>query len=216
MGRVRAKSSVRSTVAAIELLLQLGATSIVSACNSVSASLAVSLFDTLSLAPDRLIEMVGPTATHFKGSPARILLAATPATISSEIYQHAFLMLGKRIDTLAIADLAGAIEAGENIEKIEGIIKDAFASVKREDYDVLILGCTHYPLVLSSFTRVLGAGIEIYDPAEAVGERVKQQLWPREVAEGKMRFLISRDSDSFRARVAEFFPESEASIEVLD
>src|SRR5580704_17633887 len=69
------------TVAAIERLQKAGATSIVSACNSVSASLAVSLFDTLALAPGNLIEMVGPTVSYFKHSTLRLLLAATPATI---------------------------------------------------------------------------------------------------------------------------------------
>jgi glutamate racemase len=76
------------TVRAIELLQKRGAESIVSACNSVSASLAISLFDALSLAPGHLIEMVGPTVSAFKDSPERILLTATPATIGSEIYQN--------------------------------------------------------------------------------------------------------------------------------
>src|SRR5262249_29763383 len=71
------------TVKAIELLKSRGAESVVSACNSVSASLAVSLFDALSLSPERLIEMVGPTVSSFKGSNARTLLVATPATIQS-------------------------------------------------------------------------------------------------------------------------------------
>src|SRR3989344_6221172 len=74
------------TVRAIELLQKRGAESIVSACNSVSASLAVSLFDALSITPTQLIEMVGPTVASFRNSDARILLCATPATIRSEVY----------------------------------------------------------------------------------------------------------------------------------
>lgn len=90
------------TVRAIELLQKRGAGSIVSACNSVSASLAISLFDALSLTPTQLIEMVGPTVATFKNSSARLLLAATPATIGSEIYQNAFRMIGKEVETIAI------------------------------------------------------------------------------------------------------------------
>src|SRR3989338_4503180 len=85
------------TVRAIELLQNRGADNIVSACNSVSASLAVSLFDALSLTPPQLIEMVGPTVSSFKNSSARLLLVATPAPIQSEIYQNAFRMIGKDI-----------------------------------------------------------------------------------------------------------------------
>src|ERR1700691_5454183 len=76
------------TIAAIRLLQARGATSIVSACNSVSASLAVSLYDALDLAPDRLIEMVGPTVSALRDVEG-ILLAATPATNESGIYQNA-------------------------------------------------------------------------------------------------------------------------------
>lgn len=203
------------TVNAISLLQARGAGSIVSACNSVSASLAVSLFDSLSLMPEHLIEMVGPTVSFFKGSPAKLLLAATPATIGSEIYQNAFRMIGKDIETVAIPDLARAIEFGAPEEEIEHIIRDAFAHVRPSDFDTLILACTHYPLVAHVFERVLGA-VPLFDPAHAVGDRVKSQLWPREVGEGTTRFVISADSPVFRDRVAELMPLGGFSIEVID
>lgn len=203
------------TVRAIELLQKRGAESIVSACNSVSASLAVSLFDALSLAPTQLIEMVGPTVSAFKNSSARILLTATPATISSEIYQNAFRMIGKEIATVDIPDLAAAIEFGKSEKEIEQVIRDAFADVSLQNFDVLILACTHYPLVAEIFKRVLGS-LPLFDPALAVGERVKKQLWPREVGDGTTRFVISKDSQPFRDRVAELLSGGAFSIEVLD
>lgn len=202
------------TVRAIELLQKRGAESIVSACNSVSASLAVSLFDALSLAPTQLIEMVGPTVSSFKNSSARLLLAATPATIESEIYQNAFRMIGKDVETVAIPDLAPAIEFGNSEKEIEQIIRDAFAEVPLQNFDVLILACTHYPLVQHLFERVLGS-LPLYDPALAVGERVKKQLWPREVADGTTHFIISKDSQTFRDRAGKL-AKGKISIEVLD
>jgi len=203
------------TIHAIELLQKRGATSIVSACNSVSAALAVSLFDALSLAPSELIEMVGPTVSSFKNSSAQLLLAATPATINSEIYQNAFRMLGKEVATVAISDLASAIEFGSTEEEIERIIRDAFADMRLADFDVLILACTHYPLVAPVFARVFGS-VPLFDPATAVAARVKKQLWPREVGDGTTRFIISADSPHFRARIARLALASEPVIEVLD
>lgn len=202
------------TVRAIELLQKRGATSIVSACNSVSASLAVSLLDALSLAPDHLIEMVGPTVGSFRDSSARLLLAATPATINSEIYQNAFRMIGKDVGTLAIPDLASAIEFGAKEEEIERIIRDAFADTRLDNFDAVVLACTHYPLVTHVFERVLGP-VPLYDPASEVGERVKRRLWPREVGDGTVRFLISKDSPHFRDRIASL-GFSAASVEVVD
>lgn len=203
------------TVHAIELLQKRGAGSIVSACNSVSASLAVSLFDALSIAPTHLIEMVGPTVSYFKNSSARLLLTATQATIESGVYQNAFHMIGKEIETVAIPDLASAIEFGKSEEEIEHIIRNAFKNVKFDEFDVLILACTHYPLVTEVFKRVLGS-VRLFDPALAIGERVKKRLWPREVGDGNTHFIISKDSQPFRDRVTQFFPKSEFTIEVLD
>ena len=92
------------TVRAIQFLQSRGATSIVSACNSVSASLAVSLFDVLSLLPTQLVEMIGPTVAQFRNSDARIMLCATPATIQSELYQQAFQMVGVGAERLSVGD----------------------------------------------------------------------------------------------------------------
>jgi len=203
------------TVHAIELLQKRGAESIVSACNSVSASLAVSLFDALSLTPAQLIEMVGPTVSAFKGSSARVLLVATQATVNAEIYQNAFRMIGKEVKVLAIPDLASAIEFGSSDEEIETIIRNVFREVTPSDYDALILACTHYPLITPVFQKVVGA-LPLYDPATAVAQRVKKQWWPREVGDGTTRFLISKDSQPFRDRIAQLFPASEIAIEVVD
>ena len=204
------------SIQAIQLLQKRGARSIVSACNSVSASLAISLFDTFDIAPQHLIEMVGPTVGFFRSSPSRLLLCATPATIHSGIYQSAFRMIGKQVEYLAITDLASAIERGAPDADIETIITEAFKSVPLENFDALVLACTHYPLALRNFRRVLGDRIVLFDPALAVAERVERQLWPREVGNGRTTFLISKDSEPFRHLAARLFPGQAYEIEVLE
>jgi glutamate racemase len=197
---------VSLTTAAIELLRQRGATNIVSACNSVSAALAV------ANAPEDMIEMIEPTVASFKDSPARILLVATPATVKAEIYQRAFAAIGKEIGTLAIPELAGAIEFGAADEELERIISDAFATVDTSALGTLILGCTHYPFVREIFERVL-PNMKVVDPAVAVAERVAIQF--AEEGSGHTTFLISQDSEPFRARVANLLPETGYRVEVL-
>ncbi|MCE9541626.1 hypothetical protein K8R03_03675 [Candidatus Kaiserbacteria bacterium] len=155
------------TVAGIRFLLDHGATTLVSACNSVSASLAVSLYDVLSIKSTQLIEMVGPTVSAFKGSSERVALCATTATIESGMYQNAFL------------------------------------------------GCTHYPLVMESFRHAVGTAVSIFDPAEAVAERVQNDLWPREMGYGTTRFFISKESAQFRALAEKLFAGQEFTVEVV-
>ena len=208
------------TVQAIQILRSRGARSIVSACNSVSASMTVSLFDTFALSSDYLIEMVGPTVSYFRESSARILLCATPATIKSSMYQDGFEMIGKEVQTFSIPDLAGEIEKGATDEILENIIRNSMEGIQLEDFDVLILACTHYPLVTHLFQKVLkdllpNKALYIFDPAVAVAERVKKQLWPREMADGKTTFLLSADSMPFREHAKKLFPKSAYTIEVL-
>ena len=176
----------------------------------------MSLIDAEDFSPERVIEMVGPTVRYFKHADSKILLCATPATIASGIYQNAFAMVGKDIRTLAIPELAGAIEFGESEEAIARIVEEALNSLPRDGYSAVILACTHYPLAMNAFRKAFIGGILIFDPAEAVAERVEETWWPREAGNGKLSFFISKDSEPFRARVAEFFPESTGKIEVIE
>lgn len=203
------------SVAGLTLLHERGASDIISACNSVSVSLAISLFDTFSTTPSQLIEMVGPTVAYFKGSPARVVLVATPATVESEIYQSSFRMIGKDIEAVAIEELAGAIERGAADDEIGAIIERALSHVSFESDDVLVLACTHYPLALASFRKVLGDNVLIFDPAYAVAERAEKLFWPKEAGERTTRFLISKDSEVFR-RLASEIVGGEAEVEVLE
>lgn len=197
---------IKLTAAAIELLKARGATHIVSACNSVSAALAV------SNAPKDMIEMIEPTVASLKDSSAKILLVATPATINAEIYQSAFQAIGKDIQTLAIPELAGAIEFGASDVEIEKIVSDVLAQVDQDGFDTLILGCTHYPFARSAFEKVL-LGVAVIDPAVAVAERVATQF--AEEGSGATHFLISKDSEPFRRRVGELMLDEGVVIEVI-
>lgn len=204
------------TIRALQFLTESGARSIVSACNSVSASLAVSLFDAFPVSSEQLIEMVGPTVSAFKGSDARPVLFATQATIDAGIYQTGFQMIGKEVPCIAIPALAGAIERGETPEHLAGIVREACREIEWDGVDVAILACTHYPLALDAFRAAIPPHVAIFDPAVAVAERVEARFWPREAGDSKTRFVITRDSEVFRRYVARLFPDTDAQIEVLE
>lgn len=206
----------RLTAHSISFLRERGAERIVSACNSVSASLALSLFDAFGIAPTQIIEMVGPTVAAFRGSDARVALCATPATIRSGIYQNAFRMIGKEIFAIPISGLAGAIEFGSPEEEIGRYITRAFSGVPLQDFDVLILACTHYPLVMDAFRKFVPSTVDVFDPALVVAERAKRLFWPQEVGNRMLHFFISKDSAQFRALVARLFPQGRYDVAVIE
>lgn len=202
------------TVAGLTFLQAHGATRIVSACNSVSASLAVSLYDAFSLRHDQLIEMVGPTVSFFRGTNARLAICATPATVQSDIYGSAFRMIGKEVQSIAIPELAGAIEFGAPEKGIERIVRDAFEG--KRDFDILILGCTHYPLALGAFRKVFGDSVTLFDPAGEVAHRARTLFWPQEVGDGRTQFFISKESGRFRTLAAKLFSGQKFTVEVVE
>lgn len=202
------------TAQAVKRLQAAGATKIVSACNSLSASLAVSIFDVFALAPGQVIEMVGPTVSYLKDTDTRIILCATPATIESQMYQQAFAMLEKEVVAIPIPDLARLIEFGGTRDEMKETIRAAFRDVP-QPLHIVVLACTHYPLVADVFAEVLGSEVHIFDPAIAVAARAEKLFWPQEVGDSRTTFLISQDSDHFRDQVTEMFSDYEYTIQVV-
>lgn len=187
------------TRAGVAILRDAGATSIVSACNSVSTSILAGAAGDLPF-----VEMSIPTAEYmkqFKGK--RFLLLATPATIASGMYQRA-LEGAVSLDVLGVPGLAGAIEFGD---PAEAILRSALEVKKGEQYDGVILGCTHYPLARKMIEPIIAelfGNAVIIDPGEPVAAEAARVF----AAEGggTMRFIISQDSVTFRLRVAAMMP----------
>lgn len=205
---------VQLTVAAFHMLEERGATGIVSACNSVSAAMALADTGTFPLPPERLVEMVGPTVEALVRQRGRILLAATEATVRASLYQDGFAAHGIAIDTVAVPELAGAIERGAGADETHTMIEDALAP-HTGGYDTLILGCTHYPLVMESFRAVVGNSVRVFDPAAAVAAATAARVPDEAVGQGTIRFLVSRDTPVFRSLVAAHFT-GEHTIEVVE
>lgn len=202
------------TVLGIQRLLSLGATQIVTACNSVSSSILKPMFDYPEIKQAQIIEMVGPTTRALSVSKdKRILLVATEATVRSGIYQDSFRDAGIFIDALPLPHLAGGIEEGTSIPGMVGMIRNSLDEVIG-GYDTLVLGCTHYPLVRDIFEQV-APGVEIFDPAEAIAKEVEKNFDGE--GDGKIKFVISKDSKFFRDKVLELFGlPAEASAQAGD
>lgn len=197
----------------IHMLEARGASIAVSACNSVSAAVLEEAEPTISL-----IEMSRPTASflqrNFKGK--RLLLLATPATVRARLYENA---VGDTvtIDACAVPELASAIEFGASSNEVNEIVRAACEPFRGGEYAGIILGCTHYPLVSNEIAKIaheLFGDVPLIDPAEAVADEMTIH-YPSTEGSGSVLFLISADSEQFRARVEELFPHQNYSIEVI-
>lgn len=202
---------IELTGAGIRTLQELGADEIISACNSVASSVLAGVAGNT-----RLIDMTRPTARAMRQSAGkRVLLLATPATIFSRTYTDALNVI-VMLDPLPVEGLASAIEFGTPRSEIAAIIQKALKTREGREYDQILLGCTHYPLVrdvIEEEARKLFGPIECIDPAEAVAREAVERFSIR--GDGKLQFHISQKSNEFYHRVASMFPGSGVAITVI-
>lgn len=203
------------TIEAMSLLRERGARKFISACNSVSTTMALSVFDMFEIKPHHVLEMVGPTVSALRGVDRPIVLIATPATIASGMYQLGFRMVGKSVLAVPLPNLASMIENKEDTSVIVAMLKEEFAEITVPENAILILGCTHYPLAAESLLQAL-PGVSLFDPAGPVAERAHELFWPEEVGSGRTEFLLSKKSDVFIERVESLFPGLTYSLEEID
>jgi len=89
------------------------------------------------------------------------------------------------------------------------IAREYLQPLSRAGVDVLVLGCTHYPLLKPLLQRVLGPGVRLIDSAEATAAAVERELTARGLAAPAEKrpehaFVVSDDEPRFR-RVGERF-----------
>ncbi len=182
------------------------------ACNTVSA-----------VALEALKKSVSVPVVGVLGAGVRMALAATRTgrigvigtgtTIASGAYQKALLAAaGRRITVHARACplFVPLVEEGWAAHPVaRRIAEDYCAPLKRARVDVVILGCTHYPLLKPVLKRVFGRHVTLIDSAEAVEHEVEDTLRARHLlrtsgSTGGRTFFLTDTGGAFR-KVAERF-----------
>jgi glutamate racemase len=101
----------------------------------------------------------------------------------------------------------------------ELIAREYLEPLKRANVDVLVLGCTHYPLLKPLLTRVMGSAVALVDSAEETATVVARELERLNLlADGGShdhRFVVSDDEPHFRKVGALFLGEKLKQVAVV-
>jgi glutamate racemase len=100
------------------------------------------------------------------GRPARIGVIGTQATIASNAYAIALERLapGTHVVSRACPLFVPLIEEGWLGHPVmRRVAEEYLAGMREEGLDSLILGCTHYPLILDLLQEVVGPGVRLVD-----------------------------------------------------
>lgn len=150
-------------------LTSAGVDVVVIACNSASAA---ALHHLRSVLPaTRFVGMEPAVKPAVERTSTGVIgVMATGATFQGELFKD---LVGRHGDEVRIVEqacpgLAAAIERGADV----GDLLDRYlAPMIDQGADVIVLGCTHYPLILDEIAMRLPAGVTMIDPAAAVARR---------------------------------------------
>lgn len=214
-------------IEAARYLEQHGAQLLVIACNTATA-----------LALDRIISAVGvpvvgvvePGAERAssESKSRKALVIGTQATVSSHAYRKALDGRGIEAREKACPLLVPLVEEGwiehpvtEQVARI--YLKEGFAD-GFDSADVLLLGCTHYPLLKPVLRKIAPEHVAIVDSAESTARAVAELLKKGPLANiqqerrvlPRLKFFATDSVDKFRYLGTRFLGHSIKDVEHVD
>jgi glutamate racemase len=158
------------------LVNQQGAEFLVIACNTASALALDAIQDAVQVPVLGVIEP-GAEAARAASRTGDVLVIATDATVQSHAYAAACRARGLRALEKACPLLVPLVEEGWTEHQVTAeVIRIYLAELTAEaaaqgmNPDVLLLGCTHYPLLRPLLERAVPAGMKVIDSADATAE----------------------------------------------
>jgi glutamate racemase len=212
----RPMEQIRSFSEAItNFLLEQHARIIVVACNTASAAALKFLREKF---PD--VQFVGmepavkPAAEYTQTGKVGVL--ATPATFQGALYASVVERFANGVELFqnTCTGLVQQIEQG-NLDGSETrkILEEALLPMLQKNIDTVVLGCTHYPLVIPLIQEIVGEKVRVIDPAPAVAKQTKRLLEAggmksRSSAGGNIQLYTSGDPESLKSLLPVLLGES--------
>ena len=212
-GSKSAATVAHYAVDAVRYLQQQGAELLVIACNTATA---LALPEIKAAADVEVIGVIEPGAAAAASATRtrKVVVIGTEATVSSHAYRHALSAHGVEAYEKACPLFVPLVEEGwvehavtEQVARI--YLAQAFSDGAREA-DVLVLGCTHYPLIRPLLRRVAPEHVAIVDSAESTAHEVARLLGQsdtvtqgrpgedRRVGGATLKFFATDSADKFR------------------
>lgn len=216
---------------AVLKLFEMGCQLVILGCNTASAKALRSIQqnDLPKIDPQRrVLGVIRPTA-EIVGKLTQtkhIGILATPGTIKSDSYNIEINKLWPELDVTGVACPLW-VPIVENNEAT-GAGADYFVKKRIDhilwlgpDIDTLILGCTHYPILMPKIKQYVPDGIKIVSQGEYVAESLKDYLTrhteidARCTKNGTAHYYTTENAEKFK-EVARIFVTDDIEVEHID
>lgn len=216
---------------AVLKLFSLGCQLVILGCNTASAKALRTIqhrdlpqWDTKR----RVLGIIRPTAEVIGNltTTRHVGLLATPGTILSGSYEMeiAKLFPDIRLSGVGCPLWASIVEANEaDSPGADYFVKKRIDMLMRKDPDIdaIILGCTHYPLLMSSIVKHVPTGVRIIPQGEYVADSLRTYLDrhgdidARLTKGGGCQYLTTESEDKFQ-ETAQIFLHEKVNVRHVD
>jgi glutamate racemase len=219
-GSKSAHTVAKYAISSTRFLEQQGAQMLVIACNTATALALEEIRKASSVPVIGVVEPGAQRAAEISQSKKAAVIA-TEATIASHAYQKALAQRGIAAAEKACPLLVPLVEEGwvehPVTEQVAHIYLDEVFRDGARGADVLLLGCTHYPLLRPLLRRVAPAEVQIVDSAEATAHEVARQVNDCEPAEaGSVRCFATDSVEKFQRLGSRFLGRPLDKVELVD
>ena len=189
----------------IAFLLSKDVKCIMAACGTVSSTYPAAEAEKLPVPYLGVVDAAAREAA-FSTRNRRIGVIGTAATIRSRSYEALLRRLVPGVEITArpcplFVPLVenGRYQPGDAV--IETVAREYLEPLRQEGLDVLILGCTHYPLIKTMIGEFMGRNVVLVDPAKTAAHHLERILSERGLKAdhpaGQAHFYVSDAPDGF-------------------
>jgi glutamate racemase len=178
-GSKSAETVARYAIEAARYLEDRGIDMLVVACNTATALALPAIRQAVKMPVEGVVEP-GAEAAALATTRKRVVVIATEATVSSHAYKIALEERHINVCEKACPLFVPLIEEGwvdhDITQRVAHLYLDEFFHDYETGPDVLVLGCTHYPLIKAILRSVCPWRVEIVDSAECTARVVARQF----------------------------------------
>lgn len=157
----------------------------------------------------------------------RIGVIATESSINSGMYQRFIKEFNPELSVFqkACPLFCPLVEEGMIDDPVtEEMAGRYLKDVMDKDIDTLILGCTHYPLLSDTITRIVGPSVKLVNPAFETARCLKDMLQQRDLLSessyldmgAKNEYYVSDAAEKFRKFASMILNDSALTTEVVE
>jgi glutamate racemase len=201
----RSKETViKYTFQAINFLLTKDVKAIVIACNTATATSLVIAQQHYNMPIVGVIEAGARTAVEMTKNN-KVGVIGTEGTINSKAYEQEIHKLDKSIYILGKSCplFVPIAEEGWSDTEVAYLTATRYLQeLKDSNIDSLVLGCTHYPLLINTISKVMGDKVTLVNPARETAKDLKsilsdENLLREEEADPYYSYYVSDAPDKF-------------------